>query len=63
MTQNRQVIIEGKKGEYIGFSKINKNKLHFFSMYDGSVIKKFSFYNVDFVDGKPSRQFEAPKQL
>lgn len=40
--RNQIVTIDGKKGEYTGFSVINGATIHYFSMYDGSVIRRTS---------------------
>lgn len=37
--KNTIVTIEGNRGEYTGFSRIQGKITHYFSMYDGSVIK------------------------
>ena len=51
------VTINGKSGEYTGFSRINGEITHYFSMYDGSVIRRTS------LDGISVTPFEAPKEL
>ena len=52
-TKNKIVSINGKRGEYTGFSYITMK--HHFSMYDGSVIKlsemeTIRLFGIDFVN-------------
>jgi len=64
---NRRVIITKQfkqlPGEYAGFMRINNNKLHIFKMDNGDVIKRFSFLNVEFLDGKPVKQFPIQENV
>lgn len=58
--RNRIVTIENKRGEYTGSAAPVGNpakKIHYFSMYDGSVIRLTTFDGVVWEDGKPPEEF------
>lgn len=51
---NTQIVtINGKSGEYTGFSRIGGVITHYFSMYDGSVVRRAS------LDGIKVTPFES----
>lgn len=54
--KNSIVTINGKRGEYTGWSRINGAIIHYFSMYDGSIIKCGSLEGIL----PASHAFEAP---
>ena len=45
--QNQIITINGKSGEYTGFSDVAGQTIHFFSMYDGSVIRRTSLEGIN----------------
>lgn len=51
------VEINGVRGEYTGYSRIKGQIIHYFSMYDGGVIRMESLGRIDVTP------FEAPKML
>lgn len=52
--RNQILTINGKSGEYTGHSLLNGETIHYFSMYDGSVIRRLSLDGINVTPLNPS---------
>ena len=60
---NKIVTINGKSGEYTGYSIIEGEIIHSFSMYDGSVIRCSYLNSGILLEELNIDPFEAPEEL